>query len=162
MTRLLASHSTHAPAKQVVALQNFLRMAIAEHDVVRFIIVVRDSPLRGESRHEARTASTSIARQSQFLDAVLPNGVPRQYITLPETSGYFNSTVTDHIRDALAAHSGKALVVSTSLERIVRDQQSFDDLQLLLLRHGHMAMSCLWYSSINIEPAEAMLLQDKA
>ncbi|KAK3646100.1 hypothetical protein LTR56_008717 [Elasticomyces elasticus] len=168
MTRFVEAEEADPNDVQVVSLQGFLRVAVEVHAVRCVIIIVRDSPPRGEQRKEARNASTSLARQKQFLKAALKQvNVEIKFLSLPHTSAYSDATVVETIGSELETCTGKTMLVTSALDRTVRSTENYQGLKKLLLRSDHLALSLLWdgktiESSAVRSWASALSLQDRA
>ena len=162
MTRFGVGREKNASLWQIATLQKFVRLAIDTHQIRCFVVFVRDSPRQGEQRSEARSASASIARQGEFLNAVIPIEVARHHITLPDTSAYSGTEVVNAIRNALDRTSGRTMLISSALDRVVRTRDSYDELCTLFESGDHMAMSLLWDPATIVEPTAAMLLPAEA
>ena len=162
MNRLLIAANEDDHQSQVGALGKFLRLAIDVHRIRRVIIIIRDSPPGDETQNESRSASASISRQFDFLQAVLPDDVDVDVdvIRLPHVSAFSSTEVVDQIAQAPYQKDGRSMVVSSSLDRIIRSQANCDRLREVLSNGSHFAMSFLWDSATVVRPAEAMLLPD--
>jgi hypothetical protein len=132
-------------SSQLDALKLFVRAMGRYHGIKAFIIACRESP-PGKTKSQSRQLATTIARQDKFLEALLPDNIERRYVYLPETSGYTGNETVERIKKELASITGRAMLVSTTLDRIMRRKTYFDDLcaSFTADERGHMAMSFIW------------------
>lgn len=159
MTRVIVTEDQNNADEQVDALRRFLRFGFQVHQIGYVIIIVRDSP-PNDQEDEYRISPTSLLRQMQFIDTVLPDGVQRKRVTLPYTSAFDGSELIGEIRRELNSFTGKAMLVTTALDRLVRSRATFAELESLVRRGDHMAMSFLWDTRTLIHPADSMLLEE--
>jgi hypothetical protein len=143
--RLNAAMDFSIPSSQIDALKHFVREMAIHHGITVFIIIICESP-KHKKELQSRQLAPTIARQGKFLASLLPDNVPRRYIILDSTSRYTSEELNQRVKDELATipGSGKAMLVSTTLDRVVRRQTYFDDLCTLLAANGHMALSFIW------------------
>ena len=159
MDRLINAPQENGKESQTDALKQFIRVAIDIHRIRRVIIIVCDSPPRGEDGvAEYRLAPVTLVRQAQFLERVLPQDVKPEYIIFPHTSRYSGTKVVDEIRDVLQSCPDKAMLISTAVDRVTRRLAGWQKLQEVLREGDHMAVSLLWDTKTNIKSCEAMLL----
>ncbi|KAK4541083.1 hypothetical protein LTR36_008308 [Oleoguttula mirabilis] len=142
---------------QAVALVQFIRLAADVHEIRCFVFLVRNSPPRGDE--EARSTTSTLARQHQFLRAALPDYLEVRYITLQDTSAFTGDEVVVAVKEELQSVTGRAMVVSSTLDRATRSYDGHQKLKAVLEKRGHMAMALLWDTrTTNVDPAAAMLL----
>lgn len=164
MTRCIMTSENQPNCEQLTALKGFMRFAMETHRIKCVVIFIRDSPPRGEERREARSVSTSLARQDQFLRGLLPEDdvLEVRHVTLSHTSAYDGADVATSLRQSLQCCSGRALVLSTGLDRIVRSKAAYSSVSRLLKLAGHMAVSLLWDPQTRCEPTTAMALPSES
>lgn len=156
MSRSLTADGLGPANWQVEAAKDFIKLAIQVHDIRHVVILVRDSETGEED--EYRLVSVSCARQGQFTKLLLPAGVDSKYITLPSTSASGSALGTDLICEELARYQGKALLVSSSIDRVTRSIEGWTELKEVCAAQGHMVMSLLWDTDTTLDPNAAMRL----
>lgn len=142
--RLVLAYENGTDTTQMEPLRKFVRELLRMKGIRCVIIIIRDSPPRDSDYRRGRTASGSVALQEAFLRAILPDDIHIMSIRLPATSGYTEPEVVDRVREALATAPGRAMLVSTTLDRMLRRRKFYDELRAILADGGHMAMSFLW------------------
>ena len=158
MKRVLALNDTNTSQPQVKSFQTFLGLTMKVHFIKRLLVVVRVSSDGDGDEDDTQSSTASLDRQVSFLTMLLPNNAVIKIIRLQNVSAFSGRQVIDSIRDSLGTGEGKAMIVSTSLDRIVRSQENVNRLQELLAPGHHIAVSMLWDSTTIIQPKEAMLL----
>lgn len=160
--RVNSAVENKTPSPQIDALKHFVREAMAHHGITTLLFAVRESP-PGRSKLESRAHAVTLSRQDRFLNALLPVDVERRYVSLPSTTAYSDDVMIQQIKSELATISGKAMLVSASLDRIMRRRAHYDDLCASFMADGHMAMSFIWDTKMGVvDVAEAMRLRPEA
>jgi hypothetical protein len=116
------------------------------------------SPPGYDAEDEAEYASASLDRQLEFIQAILPDTIETHIIRLYHVSAYSGPEVVDQVHEVLDIGEGRAMVVSSALDRVLRSQANAEHLQKMLKTGDHMAMSLLWDCATIITPQEAMFL----
>jgi len=139
-------------------LQKLVRLAINVHRIRLVIIIIRDSPPRDEDAEKYGEPSVSLLRQGKFLDHILPRDIERRHITLPHTSAFSGKEVLANVTREFEDAPGRALLVSTALNRVVRSATVYEELRGAIERGGYMALSFMWDTNTLVNPPEAMVL----
>lgn len=150
------------PSPQLDALRSFLREVIAHHGITTLLYSARESST-SDSEVESRSVAATLSRQDTFLNAILPAEIDRRIISLPTTSAYMTDAMTQQIKSELETIPGKAMLVSTTLDRILRRKTHYDDLCASLVAGGHLAMSFIWDTKTGvIDVPDAVRLRPEA
>lgn len=158
MTRLLeASSNRDVQPPQVAVIRTLVGLACEIHRINSILICPRISP--DTKQFEEGGISTSLVRQQAFLRLFVPASVDVQLLEGDHVSAY-NSSYVRLVGKKLDAMSGNVLLLSTSLERMVRSQESLTKLTEILRKsgRGHIAMAMLWDQQTFLHPVEALRL----
>lgn len=122
-------------------LEAIVRLVCDYHAVRQIYILVRISPGVFAERD---TDQLSIERQIAFLHAMLPGNLPVSTIRATGVSAY--SGVSLELLDYALKGAEKSLVLSTSLERVIRSAKLLPRLNEILSADGknHLVMSFIW------------------
>jgi hypothetical protein len=144
--RVIVAMEHRMPSPQIEALKHFVREAMIHHGITTIVIIICESPPADKKGVQSRHVATTNVRQDAFLDALLPGEIQKRYISLPSTSRYTSNEATRHVKNELASITGRAMLVSSTLDRVLRRRTYYDDLRALLSAdgRGHMAMSFIW------------------
>lgn len=129
---------------QLNAIRNGLRQFCTTQKIERILLVLRTSPTGS-----ADTESSGINTQRTLLERLVPHHLPRQEIVGEGISAYrtdWHSAIDKKIRSDDISPARRALVISTSMDRMFRRVDGYEVLRRCHER-GHVFLSLLWEMS---------------
>lgn len=142
---------------QIDALRKVLDLTMKTHQFERIVLVARVSP--NSIAVEDDSMNTSIIRQTKFLKSLLPSEIPVELVEATHVSA-FNDDFVDLLEERLESLGSNALLVSSSLDRVVRSQRQFSRLLHVLAEGDHAAASFLWDHNTLMDVELALRLRD--
>ncbi|KAG0310689.1 hypothetical protein BGZ99_000211 [Dissophora globulifera] len=140
MTKLLATVQRGHGLMELADMTQVLGSICEQFECI--LVWTRTSPSFRSTDRGA--VSGSLSRQGTFIKAMLRD-VPEDKIvtrTLQSVSAY-GSDAVEALEHAIQAQTGRVLVVSTSVERVVRHSEHMPKMQALVEK-GHQFCSLLW------------------
>ncbi|KJX92293.1 hypothetical protein TI39_contig5876g00004 [Zymoseptoria brevis] len=152
------------PSQQLLALHRALHYLIKSHGFKKVLLVARSCS--SDSQPENYVLSTSIARQLQFLQNMMPEALREGDLTaIVEWKALGVSASKDDFVDQLAEqlkiHGDNVLVLTMRLDHMTRCSEQHSRLTQLLLEGGHGAGSFLWDHETHLDVAEAFKLDHR-
>ncbi|CAD0084494.1 unnamed protein product [Aureobasidium vineae] len=140
---------------QYHALRYIVAEAFRLHDISVAVIVCRVSPpARGTTERDG--VKPSLLRQQRFIESLVPDGIPVSYVKAKEISAYKEDFL--EVLSTELASIPKAIVLSTSVDRISRNSKSCELLRIVHETYGHMFMSFLWSDDTELPLEDALYL----
>lgn len=138
----------------IFALQQLLRYFCHSQNVKHVVLYARTSPARVEISNEE--PQSSIERQVALLTlATAAVSVPTSIIREHSVSAYCGESLR-----SLQGHVGRlgsrSLILSTSIERLIRQPFQLSEIDIMMAAHGHMVMSLIWDEQTVVDPVTAL------
>ena len=154
MLKRIIAAAKHDEAVCLNALRRMFAALFERQHIERVLIFTRMSP-RPTSRKSLPKWECSIEYQLGALDAVLPPGIQIEYSNQVGVSA-FTRAHEEQLLQQLGPEKPSTCLITTSIDRAVRNPATLQDFRSILTTNGHIALSLLWDWRSDMGAADAL------